>query len=59
MPLLDTRQGRELTETLIADIVLQLLFYVAQTDREFIKASTGERNCRSQSKATLNEKGYI
>lgn len=35
MPLLDTRQGRDLTGTLIADIVLQLLSYVAQTEREF------------------------
>ena len=37
MPLLDTRTGRDLTGTLIADIVLQLLSYVAQTEREFIK----------------------
>lgn len=37
MPLLDTRQGRDLTRTLIADIVLQLLSYVAQTEREFIR----------------------
>ena len=36
MPLMDTRQGRDLTGTLIADIVLQLLSYVAQTEREFI-----------------------
>ena len=34
MPLLDTRQNRDLTGTLIADIVLQLLSYVAQTERE-------------------------
>ena len=33
MPLLDTRQNRDLTGTLIADIVLQLLSYVAQTER--------------------------
>lgn len=37
MPLLDTRTGRDLTGTLIADIVLQLLSYVAQTEREFIR----------------------
>ena len=37
MPLLDTRSGRDLTGTLISDIVLQLLSYVAQTEREFIK----------------------
>ncbi len=36
MPLLDTRRNRDLTGTLIADIVLQLLSYVAQTEREFI-----------------------
>ena len=33
MPLLDTRQGKDLTGMLIADIVLQLLSYVAQTER--------------------------
>lgn len=37
MPLLDTRQSRDLVGTLIADIVLQLLSYVAQTEREFIR----------------------
>lgn len=37
MPLLDTRQSRDLTGTLIADIVLQLLSYVAQTERDFIR----------------------
>lgn len=36
MPLLDTRSNRDLTGKLIADIVLQLLSYVAQTEREFI-----------------------
>lgn len=37
MPLLDTRTDNDLTGKLIADIVLQLLSYVAQTEREFIK----------------------
>ena len=37
MPLLDTRKNRDLTGTLIADIVLQLLSYVAQTEREMIR----------------------
>ena len=52
MPLLDTRQNRDLTGTLIADIVLQLLSYVAQTEREFIRqrqaegiAAAGDRRC--------------
>ena len=42
MPLLDTRQGRDLVGTLIADIVLQLLSYVAQTEREFIRQRQAE-----------------
>ena len=37
MLLLGTRQGRDLTGTLISDIVLQLLSYVAQTERENIR----------------------
>ena len=42
MPLLDTRQGRDLTGTLIADIVLQLLSCVAQTERENIRRRQAE-----------------
>ena len=42
MPLLDTRQSRDLTGTLISDIVLHLLSYVAQTEREFIRRRQAE-----------------
>lgn len=42
MPLLNTEQGRDLTGTLIADMVLQLLSYVAQTEREFIRQRQAE-----------------
>lgn len=42
MPLLDTHQNRDLTGTLIADIVLQLLSYVAQTEREFTRQRQAE-----------------
>ena len=42
MPLLDTRRSRDLTGTLIADIVLQLLSYVAQTERELIRQRQAE-----------------
>ena len=42
MPLLDTRQGRDLTGTLIADIVLQVLSYVAETERKFIRQRQAE-----------------
>lgn len=37
MPLLDTRNSRDLTGTLISDIVLQLLSYVSQKERENIR----------------------
>lgn len=42
MPLLDTRQGRDLAGELIADIVLQLLSYVAETERTFIRQRQAE-----------------
>jgi len=43
MPLLDTRQKeRDLTGTLIADMVLQLLSYFAQTERELIRQRQAE-----------------
>lgn len=42
MPLLDTRQGHDLTGTLIADIVLQLLSYVAEQERAFIRQRQAE-----------------
>ena len=37
MPLLDTRNGKDLMGTFISDIVLQILSFVAQTERENIK----------------------
>ena len=42
MPLLDTRNDRDLTGTLISDIVLQLLSYVAQKERENIRIRQAE-----------------
>jgi DNA invertase Pin-like site-specific DNA recombinase len=43
MPLLDTRQKeKDLTGTFIADLVLQILSYVAQTEREFIQQRQAE-----------------
>lgn len=42
MPLLDTRNDRDLTGTLISDIVLQLLSYVAQKERENIRQRQAE-----------------
>ena len=37
MPLLDTRQGKDLMGTFIADLVLQILSFVAQSERESIR----------------------
>ena len=42
MPLLNTSQDRDLTQTLISDIVLQLLSYVAETERTFIRQRQAE-----------------
>lgn len=42
MPLLDTRNGRDLMGTFIADLVLQILSFVAQSERENIKKRQAE-----------------
>ena len=42
MPLLDTRKNKDLLGTLISDLVLQLLSYVAETEREKIKTRQAE-----------------
>ena len=38
MPLLDTRNGKDLMGTFLADIVLQVLSFVAQNERENIRS---------------------
>ena len=42
MPLLDTRNGKDLIGTFIADIVLQILSFVAQNEREAIRKRQAE-----------------
>lgn len=42
MPLLDTRKGGDLLGTFIADLILQILAYVAQTEREAIRKRAAE-----------------
>ena len=42
MPLLDTRENRGVTGRLISDIVLQLLSYVAEKERDFIRQRQAE-----------------
>ena len=42
MPLLDTRNGKDLMGTFIADLVLQILSFVAQSERENIRKRQSE-----------------
>ena len=42
MPLLDTRKGKDLMGTFIADLVLQILSFVAETERRNIKRRQAE-----------------
>ena len=42
MPLLDTRNGKDLMGTFLADIVLQVLSFVAQNERENIRKRQAE-----------------
>lgn len=42
MPMLDTRQGKDLMGTFIADLVLQILSFVAQSERENIRKRQAE-----------------
>lgn len=42
MPLLDTRQGKDLLGAFIADLVLQILSFVAQNERDHIRKRQAE-----------------
>lgn len=42
MPLLDTRRGKDLMGTFIADLVLQILCFVAQNERENVRKRQAE-----------------
>lgn len=42
MPILDSRKDKDLIGTVISDIVLQLLSYVAETERTFIRQRQAE-----------------
>ncbi len=42
MPILDTRQHKDLLGNLISDIILQILSYVAHAEKEFIKIRQAE-----------------
>ncbi len=42
MPLLDTREGKDLMGTFISDLILQLLSYVAENERNMIRQRQSE-----------------
>lgn len=50
MPLLDTRNGKDLMGTFIADLVLQILSFVAQSERENIKKRQAQGIAAAQKK---------
>ncbi|WP_458400238.1 recombinase family protein, partial [Mailhella sp.] len=52
MPLLDTRRDKDLIGTLIADIVLQVLSFVAQKERENIRQRQAEGIAVAKMKGT-------
>lgn len=50
MPLLDTRRGHDLMGTFIADLVLQILSFVAQNERESIRRRQAEGIAAAQAR---------
>ena len=66
MPLLDTRQGKDLMGTFIADLTLQILSFVAQKEREDIRrrqaqgiAAARERGVRFGRPAVPDRKSVV
>ena len=53
MPLLDTRNKKDLLGTLISDLVLTILSYVAETERNFI------RNRQAEGIAAARRSGFV
>ena len=49
MPLLDTRRGKDLMGTFLADIVLQVLSFVAQNETGKYPKASGTGHCRRKS----------
>ena len=50
MPLLDTRGGKDLMGSFIADLVLQILSFVAQSERDSIKERQRKGNAAAQNR---------
>jgi len=52
MPLLDTRKGKDLMGTFIADLVLQILSFVAHSERDSIRKRQAEGIAAAQARGT-------
>ncbi len=50
MPLLDTTRSKDLLGTFIADLVLQLLSFVAENERMNIRQKASRGHCRREKK---------
>lgn len=59
MPLLDTRQGKDLMGTFIADLVLQILSFVAQNEWEFIRKRQAEGIAAAKRRLVSGEVRFI
>ena len=53
MPILDTRNGKDLMGTFLADIVLQVLSFVAQNERENIRKRQAEGIAAARARGVL------
>jgi len=60
MPLLDTRNGKDLMGTFIADLVLQILSFVAESERGNIrKCQQEDYNRRSSKKMQYKQVNFL
>lgn len=59
MPLLDTRNGKDLMGTFIADLVLQILSFVAQSERENIRQRQAEGIAAAKARGVPFGRGSI
>lgn len=59
MPLLDTRQGKDLMGTFIADLVLQILSFVAQNERENIRKRQAEGIAAAKARGVVFGRPFV
>lgn len=59
MPLLDTRNGKDLMGTFIADLVLQILSFVAQSERESIRKRQSEGIAAAKARGVVFGRPFV